>query len=77
VHCLTAKREGFRSNRPVKDEKVNAQLQSNDGTKVVPLDPATPKQIVIISEDLTSQDVENSFPVSPVTRMSSPGPPSI
>jgi hypothetical protein len=33
-------------------------LQSNDGTKTVPLDQATPKQTVIISEDLTSQDGE-------------------
>jgi hypothetical protein len=35
-----------------------AQLQSNDGTKAVPLDPATPKQMVVISEDLTSRDEE-------------------
>jgi hypothetical protein len=54
VHCLTAEREGFESNRPVEDEKVKAQLQSNDGTKAVPLDPAMPKQTVIISADLTS-----------------------
>jgi hypothetical protein len=54
VYCLTAEREGFESNRPVEDEKVKAQLQSNDGTKAVPLDPATPMQTVIISEDLTS-----------------------
>jgi hypothetical protein len=53
VHCLTAKREGFESTRPVEDEKVKAQLQSNDGTKEVPHDPATLKQTVIISEDLT------------------------
>jgi hypothetical protein len=58
VHCLTAEREGFESNRPIEDEKVKAQLQSNDETKVVPLDPATPKQSVIISEDLTSRDEE-------------------
>jgi hypothetical protein len=58
VHCLTAEREGFESNRPIEDEKVKAQLQSNNGTKAVPLDPATPKQTVIISEDLTSQDEE-------------------
>jgi hypothetical protein len=44
--------------RPVTDEKVKAQLQSNDGTKAVPLDPAAPKQTVIISEDLTSRDEE-------------------
>jgi hypothetical protein len=39
---------------PIK--KVKVQLQSNDGTKAVPLDPVTPKQMVVISEDLTSQD---------------------
>jgi hypothetical protein len=60
-----------------KAKKLNAQLQSNDGTKIVPLDSATPKQTVIISEDLTSRDEENSFPVSAVTRMYSPGLPSI
>jgi hypothetical protein len=58
VHCLIAQREGFEETRPVTSEKVKAQLQSNDGTKVVPLDPAMPKQTVIISEDLTSQDEE-------------------
>jgi hypothetical protein len=31
-------------------------LQSNDGTKIVPLDLATPKQTVMISEDLTPHD---------------------
>ena len=44
---------------PVADKKVKAQLQSNDGTKAVPLDPVTPKQTIIISEDLTSRDEEN------------------
>jgi hypothetical protein len=58
VHCLTAQREGFEGTRPVADEKVKAQLQSNGGTKAVPLDPATPKQTVLISEDLTSRDEE-------------------
>jgi hypothetical protein len=58
VHCLTAEREGFESQRPVKGKKVNAQLQSNDGTKTIPLDLATSKQTVIISEDLTSRDEE-------------------
>jgi hypothetical protein len=48
--------EGFKSNRPVEDKKVKAQLQSNDGMKAVPLDPATSNQTVIISKDLTSQD---------------------
>jgi hypothetical protein len=32
------------------------QLQSNDRTKAVPLDPATSKKTVVISEDLTSRD---------------------
>jgi hypothetical protein len=58
VHCLTAQHEGFEGSRPVTDEKVKAQLQSNDGTKAVPLDPATPKKTVVISKDLTSQDEE-------------------
>jgi hypothetical protein len=58
VHCLTAQREAFESNCPIADEKVKAQLQSNDRTKAVPLDPAMPKQTVIISEDLTSRDEE-------------------
>jgi hypothetical protein len=53
-----SEREGFESTRPVEYENVKAQLQSNDGTKVVPLDPATPKQTVIISKDLTSRDEE-------------------
>jgi hypothetical protein len=58
VHCLTSQREGFEGNRPAADEKVKAQLQSNNETKAVPLDLATPKQTVIISEDLTLQDEE-------------------
>jgi hypothetical protein len=41
VHCLTTESEGFKSNRPVENKKVKAQLQSNNGTKAVPLDPAT------------------------------------
>jgi hypothetical protein len=49
VHCLTAK------------EHDKAQLQSNDGTKTVPLDQATLKQTVTISEDLTSHDEERLF----------------
>jgi hypothetical protein len=44
--------------RPATDENVKAQLQSNDRTKTVPLDPATPKQTVVISEDPTLQDEE-------------------
>jgi hypothetical protein len=58
VHCLTTQREAFEGTRPVADEKVKVQLQSKDRTKAVPLDPATPKQTVVISEDLTSQDEE-------------------
>jgi hypothetical protein len=58
IHCLTTEREGLESNRPIEDEKVKAQLQSNNGTKAVPLDPATPRQAVIISEDLTLRDEE-------------------
>jgi hypothetical protein len=58
VHCLTAQREVFEGTHPVADEKVKAQLQSNDGTKAVPLNPATPNQTVVISEDLTSRDEE-------------------
>jgi hypothetical protein len=56
VHCLTAQHKGFEESCPVANKKVKAQLQSNNGTKAVPLDPATPKQTVIISEDLTSRD---------------------
>jgi ribonuclease HI len=58
VHCLTMQREGTEATRPATNEHEKAQLQSNDGTKTVPLDQATPKQTVIISEDLTSQDEE-------------------
>jgi hypothetical protein len=58
VHCLTAQREVFEGTRPVADEKVKAQLQSNNGTKAIPHDPATPKQTIVISEDVTSRDEE-------------------
>jgi hypothetical protein len=58
IHCLTTQREDSEATRPVADKKVKAQLQSNDGTKAVPLDPATPKQTVVISKDLTSRDEE-------------------
>jgi hypothetical protein len=58
VHCLTTQRKVPEATRPAASEHEKAQLQSNDGTKTVPLDPATPKQTVIISEDLTSQDEE-------------------
>jgi hypothetical protein len=58
IHCLTTQREVSEATRPAANEHEKAQLQSNNGTKTVPLDPATPKQTVIISEDLTSQDEE-------------------
>ena len=58
VHCLTAQREVPASVSPTDREHNKAQLQSNDGTKTVPLDQATPKQTVTISEDLTSHDEE-------------------
>jgi hypothetical protein len=58
VHCLTAQREVSKSASPTAREHDKAQLQSNDGTKTVPLDKATPKQTVTISEDLTSHDEE-------------------
>jgi hypothetical protein len=58
VHCLTTQREVSEVTRPAVNEKVKAQLQSNDETKTVPLDPAMPKQTVMISEDLTSRDEE-------------------
>jgi hypothetical protein len=57
VHCLTAQREVPASASPT-DKEYKAQLQSNDGTKIVPLDQATPNQTVTISEDLTSHDEE-------------------
>jgi hypothetical protein len=58
VHCLTAQREVPASASPTDKEHDKAQLQSNDRTKTVPLDQATPKQTVTISEDLTSHDEE-------------------
>jgi hypothetical protein len=58
VHCLAAQCEVLESASPIAKEHEKAQLQSNDGTKTVPLDQATPKQTVIISEDLTSHDEE-------------------
>jgi hypothetical protein len=58
IHCLTTQREVSEATRPAANEHEKAQLQSNDETKTVPLDPTTPKQTVIISEDLASQDEE-------------------
>jgi hypothetical protein len=58
VHCLTVQREVLEATSLTTKEHEKAQLQSNNGTKTVPLDQATPKQTVIISEDLTSHDEE-------------------
>jgi hypothetical protein len=44
--------------------------------KTVPLDPAMPKQTVVISEDLTSRDKEKLISCLSQTRTSSFGPPS-
>ena len=52
VHCLTIECEDTNSPRTTKSKKVNAQLQSNEGTMAVSLEPATPKQTVLVSEDL-------------------------
>jgi hypothetical protein len=43
VHCLTTQREVPEAARPTAKEHAKAQLLSNDGTKTVPLDQATPK----------------------------------
>jgi hypothetical protein len=43
IHCLTTQREVSEATHPAANEHEKAQLQSNDGTKTVPLDPATPK----------------------------------
>jgi hypothetical protein len=58
IHFLTAQREVPKATSPTAKEHEKAQLQSNDGTKTIPLDQATPKQTVIIREDLTSHDEE-------------------
>jgi hypothetical protein len=58
MHCLTAQREVPAPASPTNKQNDKAQLQSNDGTKTVPLDQATPKQTVTISEDLTSHEEE-------------------
>jgi hypothetical protein len=76
VHCLTTHREISEVTHPTTDEKVKAQLQSNDSTKTVPLDPATPKQTVVISEYLTSQDEEKLIFCLSRKRTSSPGLPT-
>jgi hypothetical protein len=52
VHYLTIECKDTISPHTTKSKKVNAQLQSNEGTKTVPLDPATPEQTVLVSEDL-------------------------
>jgi hypothetical protein len=56
VHCLTTECEGSDSHHSAKGKKINTQLRCNDGTKTVPLDPATPQQTIMISEDLTPHD---------------------
>jgi hypothetical protein len=56
VHCLTTECEETISPCTTKSKKVNAQLQSNEGTKTVPLYPATPKQTVLVSEDLLAHE---------------------
>jgi hypothetical protein len=38
VHCLTTQREVPEAARPTANKHAKAQLQSNDGTKTVPLD---------------------------------------
>jgi hypothetical protein len=58
VHCLTAQREVPAPASTTDKQHDKAQLQSQDGTKTVPLDHATPKQTVTISEDLTSHEEE-------------------
>jgi hypothetical protein len=58
VHCLTYEREDPSSPRPNKGKKINAQLQSNEGVNTVPLDSATPKQTVLINEDLLAAEEE-------------------
>jgi ribonuclease HI len=58
VHYLTTQREAPEATRPTANKHEKAQLHSNDGTKTVSLDQATPKQTVIISKDLTSQNEE-------------------
>jgi hypothetical protein len=58
VHYLTTQREVPEATCPAANEHEKAQLQSNDRTKTVPLDLTTPKQTVIISEDLISQEEE-------------------
>jgi hypothetical protein len=52
VHCLTTKCEDPSSPHANQGKKINAQLQSNEGVKTVPLDSVTPKQTVLVSEDL-------------------------
>jgi hypothetical protein len=75
VHCLTTEREDNDSHRSTKRKKINAQLWSNDETKIVPLHPATPKQTVMINEDMSPHDEKRLLFVSTTTRTSSPGPP--
>jgi hypothetical protein len=45
VHFLTVERKDNNSPHPVKNKKVNAQLQSNEGTKTVPLTLQPPSKL--------------------------------
>ena len=58
MHCLTTQREVPTPASPTNKQHDKAQLQSNGGTQTVPLDQATPRQTVIIREDLTSHEEE-------------------
>jgi hypothetical protein len=58
VHCLTIECEDTSNPRTNKGRKMNGQLQSNEGIKTVPLDTVTPKQMVLVSEDLLPAEEE-------------------
>jgi hypothetical protein len=61
VHCLITDCEDTNSPRTTKSKKTNTQLQSNEGIKAVPLNPMTPKQTVLVSEDLLPNDKKTSL----------------
>jgi hypothetical protein len=75
VHCLTIECEDTSSPCTNKGKKINAQLQSNEGIKIVPLDPVTPKQMVLVSETSCPQKKKDFSLVSTATRTSSHGLP--
>jgi hypothetical protein len=58
VHDLTSEHENPSSPHPIKEKRANAQLQSNEGVKKVPLDTASPNQTVLFSEDLIEAEEE-------------------